>query len=189
MVRVAGLPAGASVGLASQLAFLRLYSSHYRNRESLVRRQASERHLEDSGIYRKRWWEKDDLLRTAPAWESNSPLPFWRTCRSWAPWTAGRSPPWWAWLPSTGTAVRCGVNVPYGVDAPGSRAALYMGVLAASRFNPVIRDFYQRLLAAGKPKKLALTACMRKLLVILNSMLKHGSPWHDMTPMAAGHST
>ena len=57
------------------------------------------------------------------------------------------------------------------------RAALYMGALVASRFNPVIREFYQRLLAAGKPKKLALTACMRKLLVILNSMLKHRSPW------------
>ena len=62
------------------------------------------------------------------------------------------------------------------------RAALYMGALVASRFNPLIRDFYQRLLAAGKPKKLALTACMRKLLVILNSMLKHRSPWCDLTP-------
>ena len=50
------------------------------------------------------------------------------------------------------------------------RAALYMGALVASRHNPVIRDFYRRLLAAGKPKKLALTACMRKLLVILNSI-------------------
>ena len=55
------------------------------------------------------------------------------------------------------------------------RAVLYMGALAASRFNPVIRDFYQRLLAAGKPKKVALTACMRKLLVIFNSMLKSRS--------------
>ena len=57
------------------------------------------------------------------------------------------------------------------------RAVLYMGTLAATRFNPVIRDFYQRLLAAGKPKKVALVACMRKLLVILNSMLKQRSPW------------
>ena len=48
-----------------------------------------------------------------------------------------------------------------------------MGALVAIRYNPVIRDFYQRLCAAGKPKKLALTACMRKLLVILNSMVKH----------------
>ena len=47
-----------------------------------------------------------------------------------------------------------------------------MGAMVASRFHPAIRDFYQRLLSAGKPKKLALTACIRKLLIILNSMLK-----------------
>jgi transposase len=58
------------------------------------------------------------------------------------------------------------------------RAALYMATLVASRFNPVIRAFYRRLLAAGKPKKLALTACMRKLLCILNAMVKHGHPWN-----------
>ena len=58
------------------------------------------------------------------------------------------------------------------------RAALYMGALVASRWNPVVRDFYQRLPAAGKPKKLALTACMRKLLVILNCMVKTGKHWH-----------
>ena len=69
------------------------------------------------------------------------------------------------------------------------RAALYMGALVASRFNPLIRDFYQRLLDAGKPKKLALTACMRKLLVIRNSMIKHRSPWRDLTPTVAGHSS
>ena len=67
------------------------------------------------------------------------------------------------------------------------RAALYMGMLPATRFNPVIRDFYQRLLAAGKPKKLALTACMRKLLNLLDSMLKHRSPWRDLTSAVAGH--
>ena len=57
------------------------------------------------------------------------------------------------------------------------RAVLYMGALVASQHNPVIRSFYQRLLAAGKPKKLALTACMRKLLTIINSMVKHGQRW------------
>ena len=59
----------------------------------------------------------------------------------------------------------------------GIRSALYMGAMVASRHNPVIRDFYQRLLSAGKPKKVALTACMRKLLTILNSMLKNGTSW------------
>jgi transposase len=57
------------------------------------------------------------------------------------------------------------------------RAVLYMGTLVATRFNPVIRAFYQRLCAAGKAKKVALTACMRKLLIILNAMLKHRTPW------------
>jgi transposase len=60
------------------------------------------------------------------------------------------------------------------------REALYMGTLVASRFNPVIRAFYERLLAAGKPKKVALTACMRKLLTILNAMVRHETPWQTM---------
>ncbi len=59
------------------------------------------------------------------------------------------------------------------------REVLYMGTIAATRFNPAIREFYQRLLAKGKPKKVALTACMRKLLVILNSMLKHRTGWQQ----------
>ena len=53
-----------------------------------------------------------------------------------------------------------------------------MGALVASRWSPVVRDFYQRLLAAGNPKKLALTACMRKLLIILNCMLRNGQAWN-----------
>ncbi len=60
------------------------------------------------------------------------------------------------------------------------RAALYMATLVATRYNPVIREFYQRLCAAGKPKKVALTACMRKLLVILNAMIKHGQSWNPL---------
>ncbi len=59
------------------------------------------------------------------------------------------------------------------------RTALYMGTLAATRFNPVIKAFYARLCAAGKPKKVALTACMRKLLTVLNAMLAHGEPWRQ----------
>jgi transposase len=57
------------------------------------------------------------------------------------------------------------------------RAVLYMGAIVAARFNPVIRVFYQRLQRAGKAKKVTLTACMRKLLTILNAMLKHRTPW------------
>lgn len=64
------------------------------------------------------------------------------------------------------------------------RAALWMSTLVAVQHNPVIRAFYERLLAARKPKKLALTACMRKLLTILNALLRHRTPWHP-TPQPA----
>ena len=132
------------------------------------------------------WREKDDLLRTVPGVGEQVSLSLL------------------AYLPELGThrrqiAALVGV-APFNRDSgtlrgkrtvwggrARIRAALYMGALVASRFNPVIRDFYQRLLAAGKPKKLALTACMRKLLIILNSMLKHRSPWCDLTPAVAGH--
>ena len=135
------------------------------------------------------WREKDDLLRTVPGVGEQLSLTLL------------------AYLPELGTLDRRQIAALVGV-APFNRdsgtlrgkrtvwggrarvrAALYMGALVASRFNPVIQDFYQRLLAAGKPKKLALTACMRKLLVILNSMLKHGSPWRDLSPQVAGHSS
>ena len=135
------------------------------------------------------WREKDDLLRTVPGVGEQLSLTLL------------------AYLPELGTLDRRQIAALVGV-APfnrdsGSlrgkrtvwggrarvRAALYMGALTASRFNPVIRDFYQRLLACGKPKKLALTACMRKLLVILNSMLKHRSSWRDVTPKVVAHSS
>lgn len=57
------------------------------------------------------------------------------------------------------------------------RAALYMGTLVAIRYNPVIRAFYERLRAAGKPTKVALTACMHKLLTILSAILRQREPW------------
>ncbi len=134
------------------------------------------------------WREKDDLLRTVPGVGEQLSLTLL------------------AYLPELGTLDRRQIAALVGV-APFSRdsgtlrgkrtvwggrarvrAALYMGALVASRHNPAIRDFYQRLLATGKPKKLALTACMRKLLVILNSMLKHRSSWRDTTPVA-GYSS
>lgn len=63
------------------------------------------------------------------------------------------------------------------------RAALYMPALTAIRCNPVIREFYQRLIKAGKPHYVAITACMHKMLVILNAMLKSNQPWR--APKAA----
>ncbi len=59
------------------------------------------------------------------------------------------------------------------------RAALWMGTLVAVRHNAIIRQFYARLLAAGKAKKVALTACMHKLLTILNALLRHRTRWEE----------
>ena len=138
------------------------------------------------------WREKDDILRSVPGVGEQLSLALL------------------AQLPELGTLNRRQIAALVGV-APFNRdsgtvrgkrrvwggrarirAVLYMGALAASRFNPVIRDFYQRLLAAGKPKKVALTACMRKLLVVLNSMLKSSSSWRAQrarTPVLVGRSS
>ena len=59
------------------------------------------------------------------------------------------------------------------------RCALYMATIVAMRHNRVIRTFYERLLAAGKPKKVAIVACMRKLLTILNAMVRAGKKWNE----------
>jgi len=59
-----------------------------------------------------------------------------------------------------------------------------MAALVGSRRNPVLRALYTRLLVAGKTKKVALTACMHKLLTILNAMLKHQTTWAPSTPAA-----
>ena len=57
------------------------------------------------------------------------------------------------------------------------RSMLYMATLSATRFNPVIKAFYQRLLAKHKPFKVAITACMRKLLAIINVMIRDRTHW------------
>jgi transposase len=69
-----------------------------------------------------------------------------------------------------------GRRVIHGGRAP-VRAVVYMAALVGTRCNPVIKAFYRRLLAAGKPKKVALVACMRKLLTILNQMVRTGQRW------------
>lgn len=68
------------------------------------------------------------------------------------------------------------------------RSILYMSALVATRHNPVIKRFYQRLLAKGKPKKLALIAAARKLLTILNDMVRRGEPWRAETCRAEPQS-
>jgi transposase len=65
------------------------------------------------------------------------------------------------------------------------RRVLYMATLVATRHNPVIKSYYQQLLGRGKPKLVALVACMRKLLIILNAILKQQQPWSGDTVSAA----
>jgi len=132
------------------------------------------------------WCEKENLLRTVPGVGPQVAVSIL------------------AYLPELGTLDRKRIAALVGV-APFNRdsgtlrgkrtvwggrshirAALYMAALVASRHNPVISTFYQRLLAAGKAKKVALTACMRKLLVILNAMLKHRCSWHYLNPQIFG---
>lgn len=123
------------------------------------------------------WREKDDLLRSVPGVG-----PTTSACLV-------------ATLPELGALNRQEVAALVGVapinrdsgrfrgnretwgGRPQPRRALYMATLVAVRHNPVIRAFYQRLLREGKKKKVALVACMRKLLVTLNSMLKKNQPW------------
>ena len=62
------------------------------------------------------------------------------------------------------------------------RTALFMAALCGRRWNPALKVFYERLIAAGKPKKVALIACARKLLTILNAMVRSNTPW--MMPAA-----
>jgi transposase len=123
------------------------------------------------------WLEKARLLQSVPG---IGPL----TCQSLL-----------AWVPELGTLNRRKIAAlvglaPFNRDSGqlrgkrtiwGGRARvrppLYMATLAACRVNPAIRAFYLRLVAAGKSKKLALTACMRKLLIILNAILRQQQPW------------
>jgi transposase len=132
-----------------------------------------ERRLRQSSL----WREKDDLLRSVPG---VGPVTSFTLLAS---------------LPELGTLDRRRIAALVGV-APlnrdsgtmrgrraiwGGRASvrhvLYMAAVTATRSNPVIRDLFGRLVAAGKPKKVALVACMRKLLTILNSIIKHARPW------------
>jgi transposase len=140
----------------------------------------------------------DDWLREQPAWQAKEQL--LRSVPGVGPQTARRL---LADLTELGTLSGREIAALVGV-APHARESgtwrgqrycrggraklrkvLYMAAVAAARCNPVLKACYTRLRAAGKPAKLALTACMRRLLVILNAMVKHQQPWQPPTRTTA----
>ena len=115
--------------------------------------------------------------RASPGSGPWPPPSCWPKCPNSGPAPASRSPPWSGWRPSTATAARgAGAGAAWGGRAQ-VRAALYMAALTATRVNPTLRACYQRLIAAGKPPKVALVACMRKLLVLCNALCKYQTTW------------
>jgi transposase len=124
-----------------------------------------------------RWREHDDLLQSAQGIGPVCARTLLRELPALGPLTrqqiaalGGVAPLHGASGPLRGRRTLWGGRAPV-------RTVLDMGTLVATRDNPQIKAFYERLLAAGKVKKVALTACMRKLLTILNAMLKHRTPW------------
>jgi transposase len=132
----------------------------------------------------------DDQIRSTPAWREKDDL--LRSCKGIGPTTSHTM---LACLPELGQLNRHQIAALVGV-APFNRdtgryrgrrhiqagrtdvrCVLYMATLAAIRSNSIIRRFHQRLIAAGKLKKVAITACMRKLLTILNAMVRSNQPW------------
>ncbi|HEX5700588.1 MAG TPA: transposase [Rubrobacter sp.] len=123
------------------------------------------------------WKERAALLMSVPGVAPTlSATLLWRSCRAGAPRPrrlaalVGAAP-----LNRDSSTLR-GIRTVWG-GRSGVRTTLYMATLCATRHNPAIREFYGRLVASGKPKKVALTACMRKLLSILGAILRNRIPW------------
>ena len=123
------------------------------------------------------WRERETLLRSVPgvgpvlALTLLAELPELGTLtRQQAAALAGVAPL------NRDTGRQRGLRTVWGGRA-GVRGALYMGALTATRWNPIIAAFYRRLCAAGKPHKVALVACMRKLLTILNAVIRSSTAW------------
>lgn len=129
-------------------------------------------------------------LRSSPAWRAKDEL--YRTLKGIGPITSGTMV---VALPELGRLDRRAIAAlvglaPFNCDSGKMRGRrsiyggrsrlrtlLYMAATSAVRSNPVIRAFYERLKARGKPHKVAMVACMRKMLTILNAMARDGTPW------------
>lgn len=138
----------------------------------------------------------DDLIQTSPIWQAKSDLlrevpgvgpNLTRTLLAELPELGTLSNKEIAALVGVApfprdSGVMRGKRMVWGGRAP-VRCALYLSIWSASKWNPVIRVFYQRLRARGKPPKVAQVACMRKLLTILNAMLRDGRGWDPEIPL------
>jgi transposase len=126
------------------------------------------------------WCEKDDLLRSVPGIGPVVTSTLLANLPELGTLTGKQIAAWVGVAPlNRDSGTWRGKRTVWGGRAQ-VRAVRYMAALVAARFNPVIRAFYQRLCAAGKAKKVALTACMRKLLIILNAMMKHRTRWEHI---------
>ena len=139
--------------------------------------QDVERNLTDSVRHSPMWRAKDNLIQSVPG--AGRVLSF--TLLADLPELGHLSGKQIASLvgvtphPADSGSIR-GKRIIWG-GRPAVRQVLYMAALAACRFNPVFRAFYHRLLSSGKPPKVAIVACMRKLIVILNAIVRDGVPW------------
>jgi transposase len=136
-----------------------------------------DRHLHDAVQASPLWREQEDLLRSVPGIGPTAALTLLAEVpelghldRKAIAALVGVAP-----LNCESGTLR-GRRIVWGGRARG-RATLYMAALAAIKHNPLIRAFYQRLCAVGKPKKVALTACMHKLLLIAHAILRQRTPW------------
>ena len=123
------------------------------------------------------WREHDDLLQSAKGIGPVCARTFLRELPEWGTLTRQQIAAFGGVAPlKCDSGTLRGRRTIWGGRAP-VRTVLYMGTLVATRYNPQSKAFYERLLAAGKVKKVALTACMHTFLTILNAMLKHRTPW------------
>jgi transposase len=124
------------------------------------------------------WRANDDLLQSAPGIGPGCARTLLRELPEWGTLTRQQSAAFVGVAPlNCDSGTLRGRRTIWGGRAH-VRTVVYMGTLVATRYNPRITAFYERLLAAGKSKKVALTACMHKFLTILNALLKHRTPWH-----------
>ena len=152
--------------------------SHIADLEKRLRLLDAE--LDDTLTASPLWMERDDLLRSVPGIGPQTA----RTLLGFLPELGTVSPRVIARLVGLAPLAReSGTwrgRRRTGGGRPAVRACLYMATLAAVRTNPRVRSWYQAFVARGKPKRVALVACMRKLLVILNAMVATSTRWQPL---------